>query len=676
MPRAVDPALNGGGLPISHSPLNRMPTSVATDFDLLKFLEEVITALPHAIETLLFPAIEDMTGIDLSVLLPLLQLLELDFSSPTAFLISLVEAILAIPAAVNALIDQTTAGVTDIVQQIIDTLTGVVGSALPGLEAWRDALLGPSSPLNSYNLFNLIPTMLVGQVPISNIGEQTTNLLVNPLFENLESVDSTVWAWDGTQHHSATGGSAKVTADGTGAKDLLSNLIPVTPGQKVDLSAWVKYTGLTGSGTPLRLGVTQYWNGSATTLQPDVASQGLVPPTSDWRQLSGSYTVPDNVDSLRMRLTVATTATAGTVWWSDLFLGKTGLLPNILVAGQNIGETLADDLGGLAGDVAGNAAAILGKAAQGDLVGLMNVLGGSLSQIDDRMLSFLDDLSPLNGSNIQVGNILDDFLPGVRTTIENIFTGLLNLAAPPSNDPVTHTQAAGALSHVADTLAGLTSKVTELEAARTSGVTAFDDFERTSTTLGANWSVTYPSGSGGTVGCDGHNAFWQKAGSAGRVFVCRYIPLVTYGDFQINSITLNSAAENPISFLGDPAYNDVLGRVSADNLNYVRFRMGAGEAWLTGVVNGIEVVELAHVTYSTPDPGPGSALVIVCGRAGNARYFQGKHNGNGVLEGVETGVATMLGANYRYAGFGGRVRNYTLTQSAPGAVRKWTGGDQ
>jgi hypothetical protein len=141
MPRAVDPALNGGGLPISHSPLNRMPTSVATDFDLLKFLEEVITALPHAIETLLFPAIEDMTGIDLSMLLPLLQLLELDFSSPTAFLISLVEAILAIPAAVNALIDQTTAGVTDIVQQIIDTLTGVVGSALPGLEAWRDAEL-------------------------------------------------------------------------------------------------------------------------------------------------------------------------------------------------------------------------------------------------------------------------------------------------------------------------------------------------------------------------------------------------------------------------------------------------------------------------------------------------------------------------------------------------------
>lgn len=122
MPRAYDPSLPGGGLPITHSPLNRMRHNVIPqELDLEKITEDLAALIEQQLTDFLFPAIYDLTGIDLGVFLPLLDVLELDFSSPDAFLHSLADAIIA-------------AGT---------------------------ALLGPNSPLNAENLFNVIAGALI-----------------------------------------------------------------------------------------------------------------------------------------------------------------------------------------------------------------------------------------------------------------------------------------------------------------------------------------------------------------------------------------------------------------------------------------------------------------------------------------------------------------------------------
>jgi hypothetical protein len=538
-------------------------------------------------------------------------------------------------------------------------------------------LLDPGSPLDSFNLFNTLPSNVIGQVPVSVIGDMASNLLVNPTFEDLESIESTVWTWD-AEKHSATGGSAKVIADGTGSKDLLSNLIQVTKDQVINVSVWVKWYALMGTATPIQLGITCYLNGSAVG-QPIIAQLGVTPPTSDWRNLVGTYVIPANVDAIRMRMSVAPQATAGTVKWSDTWLSKSGLLPSLLVKGQEAGKTLADDLTKTANDIAAHASAIISRALQVDLDSLQQTLSpsGALEDIAARMNSFLDSLSPLNGSNINAGSVADSFVPGVLTTYTNIVTQLLQTTIQGS---ASSTASADALLHVSDVLAGLTSQVEKLTVQSTSGKTAFDDFERpASSNLGPNWQVSYPGGGAGTIGTDGHNASFSKSGLSQRIYVCRYLPLVCDGDMQTWSVALGGAPENPLlsGLTGNPAMNDVNGRMSSDMLNFIRFRIWAGRAWLNRIVNGIEQTMLDQ-PYNGPSLGAGSSLTLVCGKGGNARYFVGRVNGSDVIQVGETGTASMLGPQYRFGGFGGLAGSWPvlLTQTAPGDVRMWSGGDQ
>src|SRR6185436_11231222 len=101
MPRAVDPSLTGQQLPIDHSPLNRIEYRYREpEFDLNDILESV----KKWIADFVFPAIEELTGVDLSIFLPLLDVLELDFSSPAAFLESLVTSLVNVPVALVQLL--------------------------------------------------------------------------------------------------------------------------------------------------------------------------------------------------------------------------------------------------------------------------------------------------------------------------------------------------------------------------------------------------------------------------------------------------------------------------------------------------------------------------------------------------------------------------------------------
>jgi hypothetical protein len=82
MPRAGDAFLSGA-LPVTHSPLDRVDfQALAGKFDLEAFVEQVTTF----VEDYLFPIIEDLTGLDLSILQPLIDDLKTFMDGITAAL--------------------------------------------------------------------------------------------------------------------------------------------------------------------------------------------------------------------------------------------------------------------------------------------------------------------------------------------------------------------------------------------------------------------------------------------------------------------------------------------------------------------------------------------------------------------------------------------------------------
>lgn len=126
MPRALD---------VKQPAADHDPTRSGTEFHLQAFqdIDAIIAAiLAGALETfknLIIPAIEELTGIDLSLVLAVFDDLDFDFSDPVAFLWSLINAILALPEILAALLGP-------LIDAIIDAFNGVAlgaGSLLQGV---------------------------------------------------------------------------------------------------------------------------------------------------------------------------------------------------------------------------------------------------------------------------------------------------------------------------------------------------------------------------------------------------------------------------------------------------------------------------------------------------------------------------------------------------------------
>jgi hypothetical protein len=358
MPRAVDPGLFGQQLPIDHSPLSRINSNVVKpglDFDLGDLIEGAI----RFIEDYIFPAIEDLTGIDLSIFLPLLHLLELDFSSPAAFLLSLVQSIKNLPEVllelllglIEALIHPDNSDMlTDLAIAIISllaSLPALIAELAETLISSGAGLLGVESPLNALNLFNNIPQTILGFIPFSAIGEATPNLLANPGFDGATSVQgAAMWFWNGLVGHT-TPGSVYTPASGM-LKQLRSNTIPVSIDQELTISVWSSWSGLVYTGTPIRLQVVRFLDGNEVGVDNLAAPTAPATNQATWLEIGADYTVPGGCDNICLQLVVTATATAGTIRFDDGNVQKTGstatFVPfwNVLGVGgpANIGESV------------------------------------------------------------------------------------------------------------------------------------------------------------------------------------------------------------------------------------------------------------------------------------------------------------------------------------------------
>lgn len=213
---------------------------------------------------------------------------------------------------------------------IVAKIVELIGAAIRNVVS---GLLNGDILVNTANLFGSLAGHLFSFIPIGAIGLPPARTpLAAGTFPDADSISGQgIWEFDPTVTRTAAGtGSAKVIADGT-LKAMRGVPIAVAPGQRFEPAIFVRWSGYSGSGSPIQLHVVKF-NGDSqvgiTTLKtftpPAASSAGL------WVELAGSYPVEENVTSVRVRPVVTETATAGTFNFDDGgYRMKSNLMSNL-----------------------------------------------------------------------------------------------------------------------------------------------------------------------------------------------------------------------------------------------------------------------------------------------------------------------------------------------------------
>ena len=141
---------------------------------------------------------------------------------------------------------------------------------------------------------------LLQNVPVSAIGQFNPELLTNPTYDSSASVlGGSDWSWDPAVTHTADGtGSVSFIANPTLQQLLSDPPIPVSPGQILTVSHWLRWASITATGPSFTLAVNAYLGAgiSNTVILTTITNPAT---SSGWVQLSGSYTVPaSGVDNI------------------------------------------------------------------------------------------------------------------------------------------------------------------------------------------------------------------------------------------------------------------------------------------------------------------------------------------------------------------------------------------
>jgi hypothetical protein len=324
-------------------------------------------------------------------------------------------------------------------------------TTIPDLIWWASQLLFSTSALPSFNLTGLIPSELLALIGVGNIGNVAPNLITDAGFGSEATLQAGVgWTWDATVNSTgSSGGAAKLLCDG-GVKYMFSNLIAAAPGQQLTISVKTKYTK-GSTATANIIAAVRTYNGATVKATDTVAS--LAAPSgrttsigasgadaAGFTTITGTYTVPAGVDTVRLVLGVTTGTSGTTVWFDEASMAKTSLLPQDLV--HNLGNTIEallplDQFNTLLDSVA-------------------DTTGATIQQVKDVLDGKLTSDSQLNGSNITIGNISAEVIAELKETWAK-FGG--SVSGSTSTAPTTITGAAAEFASLVNNITGLSSLI-------------------------------------------------------------------------------------------------------------------------------------------------------------------------------------------------------------------------
>lgn len=253
--------------------------------------------------------------------------------------------------AINAIIDSAIAGILDIfgdvpiVGQALQQLAVIISDIRDALSPIFDAIDAINEVLDNFSLdglfgpdgfikSTLIPQLGLDKLPsisISSLTGDQPNLMISGDFFDIKSVETNpFWFWDATTTHSSDStGSVKTDANSS-LKGLRSNEVVVNKGQELKFKIFTKWNDYVGENWPIRLHLIEFSGSGENAVRIGIVELDRVnPPSADaveWYPLSGTYTVPEGVNSIRLRLVVTQDAHVGTIRFDDASAQKTGLL--------------------------------------------------------------------------------------------------------------------------------------------------------------------------------------------------------------------------------------------------------------------------------------------------------------------------------------------------------------
>lgn len=243
------------------------------------------------------------------------------------------------------------AGLLDILDTIpgLSTILGWFGLDPDGTESDLQGLLSSfltgDSPLDAFNLFNLIPSDLIASVSLGAIGQGSDNLLVNGGFQDAISVSgSGIWSYNPDAGRTSNG-CVRITANGSQQR-LLSNVIPVKEGDQLDHIIYAQWSGLVYTGTPFRTRIVRLLNKAQVGIDNLNSPTGLAANQTGFAYaLTGAdYVVPAGCDSVCYEITIESSCAAGIIEFDDGWVSKTGLLQ--IDWTQDLPDSLQDLLDG------------------------------------------------------------------------------------------------------------------------------------------------------------------------------------------------------------------------------------------------------------------------------------------------------------------------------------------
>ncbi|AYB68978.1 minor tail protein [Mycobacterium phage DismalStressor] len=551
------------------------------------------------------------------------DLFGIDLSSPEALVTSILHVL---QDAVGGVLDPSQ------LLGLVGKILGFVGTptSVDELAAWA-----------SNALFGWIDPGRLPIIPVSQIGQFVASLLPNGLFGSAQSIVDPTGRW----LVDAIEGAARTIADGTITDLLSTDLIGVIPGQVLNVVGKVKWSGLAASGSPIELGVTAYSDerGETPAERARIATPTGQTGTVGWKDLAGSYTVPEGVKAVRARVTVGAGATAGTVWFKGIDANKGNtLLPIALV--ENLSTRLASLLGVDVWQSFLNAA----KGGPGGTVGdiINRILHLNLNgQFDASQLVNVPNMPTLPGTNVSglpggAGNILHD----ITNHIDNVVNKFLGMFGSGH----TAEDAAAAMgtiySQVRTSAQQLQDLISEQTGEAHSGRSFRVDFSSyPDGPLPDVFDVTYSGSGSGYAEVRGGKGTWHKVADGDRTVMGKF-KADTLTDYQALGATVASPMDNG-------AQNWMFGRCNAAKTTYVyafgyRNSLLDFRAELGCFVNGVKYVFATNVKANM-----NFNLGLKIGTSKGLRNFQVISGNEVIIDYTDTAGISQVGPNYRGWGF-------------------------
>lgn len=597
----------------------------------------------------------------------------------------------------------------------LDFFNGLGGMANPtptDLFGYFESFLTGDSPLDLGNAFGLLGAQHIPLISLSAVSNTAQNFLVNPSFDNANSIfGGGVWFWDELVG-AAQPGSVYTDAAGI-VRELVSNRIDVAQGQTANISIKSKWDGLVYAGTqPIKVDVNGYLGNNMTPVRIDNLAGPTTPAAvQDWTTLGGTYPIPAGIDNVRIRLYVSDFATAGRIRFDDGSYTLSNLLPQNFVSGLLDSFTSVSDLLGLKLPIADHQNLLNALAGLGSGANLSNIIsrltglttGGffdsskltnliahpavpntavpGLNDISDFVTQALVNPSstgnPLSAILTNMSDMLDnirqgaDGTPSTGAVIGDLFQSFNGLRQSITSNSIGLQQIQQVMPSIGGQGGGGGTGVT--------GNNFQDNCERAAASgYGPGWLTIGPAGA---VTSDGHRWNWNDSGGSVRNVIGIYTAGQTLSDYQSVKDVMSSLMESPQAWTGaGPAANNWL--VGRANVTGTRFTM------LARFYNRVELYDYnAGVFTLIPRSGGGSGSIsmtpvagsrweLECGNALSNRIFTAYMNDGVVGVWADTGNVTAIGAAQRYAGQAMMSDARSGGEATPGSIDLWSVSDK